>query len=194
MYSDYTDDALQQLLRYGDPLAFDEAYRRYWKMLAQYAYRLTGCKKEVSDIVQDVFVSLWRRRHEFTPSGELKPYLFKCIRNLSLRYLEKNLHQKKYFESLAAFSEQLQVSETRIAETNDLEARLNGAVARLPEKMRDVFMLSRYEHLSHREIAVRLGIAETTVKKQVSNALKLLRSEVNELDVLMAFILLGICA
>lgn len=194
MYSDYTDDALQQLLRCGDPPAFDEVYRRYWKMLAQYAYKLTGCKKEVSDIVQDVFVSLWRRRQEFTPSGALKPYLFKCVRNLSLRYLEKNIHQKKYFESLAAFAQQLQVSDVRVAEANDLEEKLNGAVARLPEKMRDVFMLSRYEHLSHREIARKLGIAETTVKKQVSNALKLLRSEVKELDVLMTFILLGICS
>lgn len=191
MYSNYTNEQLQQLLRGGIKEAFDEIYLRHWAALTRYAYRLTGSATEAGDIVQDVFVSLWRRRDEFTPSGALQAYLYKCVRNLSLRYLEKNIHQQRYLESLSFFAGQLQEGDVFIAECRDLETKLNGAVARLPEKMRDVFLLSRHEHLSHREIANKLGIAETTVKKQVSNALKLLRNEVKELDVLMLLVLLS---
>lgn len=184
MYHERTDETLQQLLKAGDLNAFDEIYRRYWEPLAKYAYNITHSPAEVCDIVQDVFVSLWKRRNEFIPAGPLRPYLYKCVRNLSLRYLEKNMHQQRYLQSLNTIAQHVDANPVIAVETRDLEIKINGAVEKLPEKMRDVFLLSRKQHLSYREIAEQLGIAETTVKKQVNNALKFLKSEVRELDVL----------
>lgn len=185
MYQQCTDEELQQLLVKGDLNAFDEIYRRYWEPLSRYAYNLTASPAEVCDIVQDVFVSLWKRRNEFVPCGPLRPYLYKCVRNLSLRYLQKNMHQERYLQSLNAIAQRIDADAMQAVETRDLEIKINGAVEKLPEKMRDVFLLSRRQHLSYREIAEQLGIAETTVKKQVNNALRFLKNEVRELDVLI---------
>jgi RNA polymerase sigma-70 factor (ECF subfamily) len=67
-------------------------------------------------------------------------------------------------------------------ELYELEARVNKAIDALPSKMREVYLLSRMENLSYRDISRQLGIAETTVKKQVSNALKSIKTEIGGLS------------
>lgn len=191
MYQESCDAELLQLLIKGDIKAFDEIYRRYWEPLSKYAYRLTRSSDEVCDIVQDVFVSIWKRRQDLNISGTLKSYLFKCIQNLSLRYIQKNIHHRNYLATLTDFTSGLYPATSRDLECSDIESKLNGVVAKLPGKMQTIFVMSRRQYLSHKEIADQLGIAETTVKKQVGNALKYIRGEVKEMDLLLLIGLLS---
>ncbi|RYE13029.1 MAG: sigma-70 family RNA polymerase sigma factor [Sphingobacteriales bacterium] len=80
-----------------------------------------------------------------------------------------------YINSLAASINEGNCSTDHKVRESSLAAIIEKEINELPEKMREVFVLSRKHHLSHKEIALQLGIEETTVKRQISNALKILR-------------------
>lgn len=181
MHQQLTDERLLQLLRENDAAAFAEIYERYWERLSLYVLKVIHSSDDAGDIVQEVFVSIWKRREELKVNGPLASYLFKCVRNLAIRYIEKNITKRNFLSSLSMHCQQVDVSTVDALELRELESKFAGAIAKLPPKMQEVYVLSRQENLSYREIAQQLGIAETTVKKQVSNALKVIRVEVGPL-------------
>jgi RNA polymerase sigma-70 factor (ECF subfamily) len=130
-----------------------------------------------------VFVSIWKRRKELDIKGTVIAYLLRSARNLSIRAIEKNNTRQRFIESLSEYTRHLeQLPEVNKLELYELEARVNKAIDALPSKMREVYLLSRMENLSYRDISRQLGIAETTVKKQVSNALKSIKTEIGGLS------------
>ena len=189
MYQHLTDEQLLHLLTKDDKQAFAEIYDRYWEQMSLYVLKITRSPEDACDIVQDVFVSIWKRRYELNISGSMKAYLLKSVRNLSIRYIERNINKQNFLNSLSAYYQHKDIPVMNAFELQEFESRLAGVVARLPHKMQEVYVLSRHENLSHKEIAQRLGIAETTVKKQVSNALKLIRTEVSSADILVLLLL-----
>lgn len=189
MYHQLTDEALMQLLRNSDTEAFAEIYHRYWERLALRVLKVVHSREDARDIVQEVFVSIWKRRAEIELKGPLLVYLLKSVRNGAIRYIEKNITRHHYLETL---SDSLTVDTTspdRHYEYKELKHTLDEAVASLPSRMQEVYLLSRNGEMSYKEIADRLGIAENTVRKQISNALKSLRAYVSEsIMLLLAFL------
>lgn len=181
--SSYSDEQLLLLLHEGDEGAFTEIYNRHWEQMALYVLNVIHSREEARDIVQEVFVSIWRRRRELVIGGSLIAYLLRSVRNLSLRHIERNLHRYEFMDNLTTQLDHLQATPAvNLAELKQLEEKVDKAIAALPPKMREIYLLSRQENLSYREIAQQLGIAETTVKKQVSNALKSIRTDVGGLS------------
>lgn len=174
----YTDLGLIELMRNDDEAAFAEIYRRYSLMLISYSLKVIQEKEQTKDIVQEVFISIWKRRASLSLSGDLSHYLLKAVRNLSIRYIEKNITEKNFTKRLALFTQHLPSSPYNALEIQELEEKIEAAINNLPPKMKEIYYLSRYENLSYKEIANKLGIAETTVKKQVSNALHIIRNEI----------------
>jgi RNA polymerase sigma-19 factor, ECF subfamily len=191
MYQLLTDDDLLKLLRDGDKTAFREIYERYWEPMFLYSAKVIRSRDDASDILQEVFVSIWKRREDLAVTGQLAPYLFRSVRNLSIKYIQKNMLQKDLLESLSSACSTFDQDAHLPLELKELETQISQAVSKLPPKMQQVYLLSRRDHCSNKEIAAKLGIAETTVKKQVSNALKLIRTTVNHgtISALIAFIL-----
>ncbi|MNI60305.1 RNA polymerase sigma factor [compost metagenome] len=109
----------------------------------------------------------------------LGAYLIRSTRNLCLRYIERNIHTDNFLDKI---TEQAVDSSLNIEESislKELQENIDLGIAKLPKKMREVYLLSRDEQLSYREIAEKLNIAEGTVKKQVSNALKIIADSLN---------------
>lgn len=182
-FSIYTDEQLLLSLREGEEGAFTEIYNRHWEQMALYVLKVIRSREEARDIVQEVFVSIWRRRQELVISSTLIAYLLRSVRNLSIRYIERNLNRYQFLDILTEHADHLTgQSAVNLIELKQLEDRVDKAVAALPPKMREVYLLSRQENLSYREIAQKLGIAETTVKKQVSNALKHIKNDLGGLS------------
>ncbi len=185
MYRKLTDDALMQLLREGDTKAFAELYERHWEWLSLQVLKILHSREDARDIVQEVFVSIWKRRMEIELKSTLTGYLLKSVRNITIRYLEKNITRNHYLQTLSDNFLTEAGNPALYCEYRELQHTVDGAVAGLPPKMREVYLLSRNEKMSYKEIACRLGIAENTVRKQLSNALKSLRASVSELTVLL---------
>jgi RNA polymerase sigma-70 factor (ECF subfamily) len=183
MYNQLTDEVLIQMLRNSDAKAFEEIYRRHWERLALQVLKITRSREDARDIVQEVFVSIWRRRMEIEIKGALIGYLLKSVRNAAIRHIEKNITRNNYLQTLSTSITGNNDSPAAYCEYRQLDLKVTQAVASLPPKMQTVYLLSRNERMSYKEIADHLGIAENTVRKQLSNALKSLRSSVSELTI-----------
>mgnify|MGYP003574954400 CR=1 FL=1 len=159
-----------------DISGFEALFQVNYQALCASSYRIVQDRDIAEDIVQDVFYRLWEKRDSLVITSSLKAYLFQSTINQSLNYI------KKYKNALKR--EDLYGSET-MDDINDVEQamalkevnqRVEAAVKALPEACRMVFVLSRYDQLSYKEIASKLDISVKTVEGQMSKALKHLRS------------------
>jgi len=174
-YKTYSDVELLALCKAGDETGFSEIYDRYWAVLYRHAYKLLKEKPTAQDVVQEVFVMLWDKIPNLELQGSLSSYLYTTVRNKILNVIQKEKIHERYITSFGHFIERSEtVTDHRIREQM-LRERIEREVAHLPTKMRHVFELSRTQHLSYKEIAQELNLSDKTVKKQVSNAIKILR-------------------
>ena len=170
---------------------FDELFRHYSKPLFYYAAKFVD-EEAARDIVQDVFVKLWADQ-EIVIRQSLNALLFTMVRNSCLQNLEKQKVRNKYIESakLKIQQEELQYynhEKTSLIEL-ELENKLNEVLNRLPERCRQIFILSRFEKMKNKEIAEKLGISVKAVEKQLTKALASIRLEFK--DYLPLFILIS---
>ncbi|MGZ3778734.1 MAG: RNA polymerase sigma factor [Mucilaginibacter sp.] len=183
-YSSLNDSELIGLLRLDDRLAYTEIYDRYALVLLGHAYNKTRNREEAKDMVHEVFTMLWAKR-ETLQVDYLTGYLFRSVRNIILNQIAHQAVQDKFILSMEQFAASSEVPDYLVRE-KQLTAIIEREIAALSPKMREVFVLSRKEHLSHKEIADLLGISEQTVSKHVTNALKTLRVKLG----VLAYILL----
>lgn len=175
VYNQCTDEELTHLLKSGDQLAYTEIYDRYIFILLNHIYNKTRNREEAKDIIHEVFAKLWANREQLQITTSLAGFLYTSARNIVLNQITRQEVQSKYFTSILKLADQPQtVTDHRIRE-NQLVAIIDKEIAQLPTKMREVFELSRKQHLSHKEIAERLDISEQTVSKHITNALRILR-------------------
>jgi RNA polymerase sigma-70 factor, ECF subfamily len=176
------------LIQTGNIKAFDEFYKNNWKPLYHMAYRATGSIDDAKDLVQNVFINFWNTRESIDVGKFHISYLFTSLRNGII-----NLHKKTEVRRQHA---ELQ-PEMNIAYTNEdhyiakeLAQTLQTRVTLLPNKMQQVFVLSRYKNLSVSEISETLNITPRTVKNQLSTALKILRTGLGLLGAIVFYIFL----
>ncbi len=180
-YHRYTDEQLLHLMQKSDEQAFTELYNRHWERLSVYVLRVIRSEEEARDIVQEIFLSIWKRRKVLNIHVPPSAYLLKSARNLSIRHIERSAGNEDRLARLAAhFGQEASLSASELLELKELETKVNKAIDLLPPKMKEIYLLSRMENRSYKEIATQLGIAGTTVKKQVSNALKVIRKEIGD--------------
>lgn len=174
-YTGFSDGNLAALLSEGDELAFNEVFKRYSDVLYRHAYNKLRDTDDAKDLVQDLFAALWNQRATFSGETNLSGYLYASIR---YKVINKQVRDKRIAESdvqlMAELREQADFADYRVRE-KELSQLIESETARLPRKMREVFFLSREEHLNHKEIAERLNLSPATVRKQVQNALRILR-------------------
>lgn len=186
------DDVLLDLLKENSKEAFDVIYVRYWERLYFYLVKAIKDTEEAEDILQEVFVSLWRRRSNLDSIESLNAYLFSCVRYSGFRYIRNEIKKNDFRKSWSfLFREEDNLSEMQLA-ANELSRLLNKEIDNLPVKMREVFILSRKDELSYKEIAYKLNISDKTVKKQISNALKYLHLKLSGKVLLPLFFLINL--
>jgi RNA polymerase sigma-70 factor (family 1) len=177
----HTDETLLSLVADGDKDAFTLLYRRYWQSLFTTAARALRSKTDAADVVQDIFLSIWNRRDELSVTGSLAAYLQTSVRYKVIKYVEKNIVRRDYLslltEMLVSYQPPDAESQLHIKE---LRGVIQSAVEQMPHKMREVYQLSRHNHLSHKEIAERLKISDETVKKHIQHALQIIKTAISK--------------
>lgn len=179
-YTLYSDSELLDFLKSGNAAAFDEIYQRYWNLLFKSAYYLLQDKAASMDVVQDVFVWLWEHRDHIVLTT-LKGYLVMAVRYKVANYVRNSKVRAAFIEAQPVTA----ITEEWMLELKELRSVIAGFTEDLPARCKEVFYLSRHEHLSNREIAYRLGISEKTVEKQITTALKKLRVRLGSMSLLL---------
>lgn len=181
----FSDAALLELFQSGQMQAYEEVYRRYWSLLYIAACKILREEDEAKDIVQEVFLSFLHKGPALQLTTSLSAYLYTAVRYKVLDRIKHLQVKETYFASLASYAEAAQLlTDDRLLE-KELVEKMEAAIRQLPDKMRVVFELSRQESLSHKEIAHLLQISDKTVKKQIANALKVLRIKLVEVIILL---------
>lgn len=176
-YRELSDAELTDLLSADDQKAFAEIYDRYKRMLFLQAYNKLNNQQEAEDVIHEIFASLWSRRLTHTFTGHLAGYLYTSVRNRILDHYSQQHKESVYIQSLQKFINEGEAVTDHLLRQNEMTTIIDQEIAQLPKKMREVFELSRKVELSHKEIALKLGISEQTVRKHVHHALKILRSK-----------------
>lgn len=176
-YGTLSDDKLYVLLQSGDSMAYTVIYHRYFDALYIHAVNRLKDKDESKDLIQEIFVGLWNNRQVHSISTSLKSYLYVSVRNKVLDFVAHQQVANKYIDSLQHFMDEGHCITDHLIREKQLSKIIDEEIAQLPEKMRVIFEMSRKQALSHKEIAEMLGISELTVKKQVANAVKILKNK-----------------
>lgn len=164
---------------------FEQLYKEYQPRLVAFAWQYLKSSENAKEVVQDVFIAIWNNRDNLREDGNLKSYLFTATKNKCLNFLEK---KRLKTVSISNQSENdrpvLQVPSGEISsdetmELNELRASIFDEVQQLPPKCKQIFVLSREEGFSHKEIASQLGVSPKTVENQIGIALKRIRVRVN---------------
>lgn len=174
LYTEFTDLELLTKLKSGDEKAYTEIYHRYKAKLYLHVYKKLGDQQQADDVIQDVFTELWLKK-ETIQASNLAGYLYTAVRNDILDIISHQDVESAYIVSLQTYIEQGEAITDHRLRTRMLIDLIDKEIGELPEKMREVFEMSRKMYLSHREISKKLNISEKTVKNQINNALKILR-------------------
>lgn len=178
-HSSLTDPQLLDLIKSGDDVAFAEIYERYWGIIYGHVLKMLGEEDDAKDITQELFTTLWLKGINIGFDDNLPGFLYVSARNKVLNQIRQNKVRRDYQTSLSKFALENSNITLEQLSARDLKAALDREIKSLPNKMREIFELSRKLNLSHKEIAIQLNISDKTVKKQISNALKILRLRLN---------------
>lgn len=165
------------MLRRGQTSALREIFMRYHARLHRTVMGLLQDQDQANDVVQEIFIDLWDRR-ESADIQSLQSYLVRAVRFNSLARLRNGRVRAHHLTLL----ENIQfVNQTEEAiNVQELNQSLKNALSELSPRCKEVFELSRFENLSHKEISGRLGITPKTVEVQIHKALALLRKKIDK--------------
>jgi RNA polymerase sigma-70 factor (ECF subfamily) len=155
--------------------AFEKIYNLYSAELIAFAAKRLESLAEVKDILHDVFVDLWTRRETLRITTSLRAYLYSMVRYKVIDHVRKNVRREYYTQMVRSLESRTDNSTLEQILYEDMTAIVESEIDKLPEKTREVFLMSRYQHKTVREIAEQMQVSEQTVKNQLSTALRRLR-------------------
>ncbi len=160
-----------------DEAAFKEFYREHLFKLFQFAFAFVRNKELSEEIVNDVFLKLWRNRHKISGIGNINVYLYVAVKNTAANYL-RSLSIKKNIdlESIAVSHFYLSPDPEQVLITDELKKAIEQSIDQLPPKCKLIFKLVKEDGLSISEVAEILGISYKTVSAQLTIALKKLET------------------
>jgi RNA polymerase sigma-70 factor (family 1) len=186
-----TDNELVNLLKEGDEAAFTEIYNRYWDKLYFIAYKLLKDAEGAEEIVQEVFLTLWKKKEALTIQS-LTQYLAAMARYAVYRHLAKE-KQLKAQENIIGMSNAADIAEMNIDDKMLLEI-IYKLSNKLPEKCRLVFQYNKLQDISLADVAEQLNISQKTAEGHLTKALRTIRTNLRGVtsDLLIFFIIMAV--
>jgi RNA polymerase sigma-70 factor, ECF subfamily len=169
-----------QGIQEGDEKSLEGLFREVNSRLCCYAEFLLDDQVIAQEVVQDVFLKIWQDRERILIKGSLKSYLYKAVKNKVINVLIQSKTKKASVNKLLS-GESWQVIQDNVEcnefiiekiEARETSEKIMDTVNKLPEQCRKIFIMSRFENKSNKEIAIRLKISEHTVKAHIYKALE----------------------
>ncbi|MFB0924974.1 MAG: sigma-70 family RNA polymerase sigma factor [Vicingaceae bacterium] len=154
---------------------FKIIYDLYFDNIRMYIYYRSGNGELATDIAQEVFIKVWEKQFDYHPN-KIKSLLYKIALDIYISHYRKVKVETKYLNEIKFnFTEGVS---TNSLEYQELKTLYEKTLANLPEKQREVFLMSRLEELTYKEIAERLEIGVKAVEKRMSLALGVLKKAI----------------
>ena len=160
-------------IKHRDRAAFDALFRKYYTALCRFSFTTCLSHEDAEESIQDMFVNLWEKAPVIHIETSVKAYLYTSARNYTLNNIKKQQTELRY---LNEYSENAESYEPDHKQSDaEIAGMIQSGVNLLPEKCREIFILSKQEGLTYEEIASYLDISEKTIENQMGIALRKLR-------------------
>ena len=175
----FSDLDLIELIRQGESNAFQELYKRYWRSLYQKARQKVKAEPDAGDLVQDVFVSLWKGRASLHIRDSVGAYLFTVLKFGIFDYYARLSRLETFQAMQLRDAPQGQNTTDETVLFHELQDFLQQEIENLPDRMKEVLRMSQEQHLTAEQIAGTLSVSVQTVRNQLSTSLKKLRQSLS---------------
>ena len=141
---------------------FEQLFKEHFVYLTNFAIKYVYDTEIARDITQKVFINLWEKRNSIDLEKSIRSYLFTSVRNRCINYIRDNKKFRSEILDIDILDTEYSY-ETKDIELKELEEKIDSILSSLPEKCRQVFVMSRYKNMKYKEIARELDISEKTV-------------------------------
>lgn len=167
-------------LRSGNEAIFDAVYRFYFGRLLLFGTRYMASEPEVEEVVQDTMLWLWENKHTLIEDCSLKSLLFTIVKNKLLNRLARAEVKGRVVDEIEQKYTALFNDPDSVLQNKELMRCYQRAISSMPKEHRQAFEMNRNGQLTHKEIALKLGVSNQTVNYRISQALKFLRSQLKD--------------
>ncbi len=175
------DNIWVSYLKLGNSRAFEQLFLKYQKKLYHFGYKILKNKEEAENLVQEVFIDIWENREQINEDKSFSGYIFKIAKNKIYNILRKKINEQMYFDYITKHGNKAEELKTEGYFSHKYEETYEKLINSLPERRKEIFLMSRNDGLTYKEIALKLNISENTVDTQIRNALDYLREKYKEL-------------
>lgn len=173
------EQKLVRKLKGGCHQSFTTLFHLYGKKLYNFSYKYTQSHAESEEIVQEVFLKIWNKKDAINPKLSFNAFLITIAKNHIFNRIKKEASRRQYREQIENADLVTNETESKVIFA-DLEQIANKQIDNLPPKRKQIFLLRRDSGLTVKEIAEKLGIAESTVENQMNRAIKTLKSDLSK--------------
>jgi RNA polymerase sigma-70 factor (family 1) len=176
----------------GNEIAFRTLYLRYWSQVYGTAFHLTRSPELARDLAQDIFIKVWEGRAKLRSIQKIEAYIYTLSKHLVIDYLKKKVFEPANLDTLLHNFQPDTEGANQALEYKELEQAMQRAIGQLTGNVKQVFLLSRYEGLTHEQIAGRLHISVASSKTYAVRALQEIRKYLaaHEQSLVLAFFFL----
>lgn len=184
-----------QLFNRKQEAAFEIVFNLYYPRLVYFAREYVP-DAEAKNLVQDAFITLWEKKPEFLSEAQLQSYLYTNVKNNCLMFLRHEKVKRNYKENTAyqkqnqLYESALKQIDTSVLTFQEIENIIEKTISELPDRCREVFLLSRMEGKKNQEVADELSISVKAVEAHITKALKIFRIALKDYLPLVAYLLI----
>jgi RNA polymerase sigma-70 factor (family 1) len=174
------DKILVVKVKNDDQMAFQQLFEKYAERIYYFSMRYIKNKEEAEEIAQEVFVRVWLRRHDLKEELSFSSYIFMIAKNALIDTIRRKQKETIFQDNIKPNTELYSSSSNDSMEYKELSTLIDRSIAELPLKRKQIYLLSRDEGLTYKQIAEKLNISIKTVETHMRLALQQLKKSVNE--------------
>lgn len=189
---------LLRRLKNDDDVSFKVIFNKYYPRLYYFVLEFLPFDDIAENIVQDIFLTLWKKRHDLIDDTNLGAYLFTVAKNSCLYTLRSERYRRKIFPERSFDMVEvdsnitaLSIIDSSVYTFDEIEQIIEKTLDELPPQCRRVFVLSRFEEKKNREIAEELDISVKVVEKHISKGIKAFRVALKDYIPFIAYLLIS---
>ena len=177
------DNSIHKLIN-GDQSALEELFNYYYPRLYNFSKSFLKIEDGIDDVLQEVFIKIWQNRESIKKTDTFNSYVFTITKNLLLNELRRKLNDSKTKNEIQNRSLAEEYHQFEQIEFKELKEKLDFEIENLPENQKEIFILSRKEGLSHKEIAEKLKISTKTVEYHIRQSINILKNKIADFGII----------
>ena len=184
MDPEFNQEKILSELADNNQLALEELFSYYYPRLYNFSKSFLKLEEGIDDILQEVFLKIWDNRKNIKSNYTFNSYIFTITRNLLLNELRSRLNNQKLRDQLLKASVAEEYLSFEMTGYDELKEKIEGLIDELPPRQREIFRLSRFEGLSHQEIAEKYHLSTKAIEYHITRSIRFLKNKLNAMGLI----------